>query len=283
MTQRNVQRESSMTRKKMTVVVVDDESLARELLCLSLKDHPYLEVVAECKNGREAIEATQQHKPDIMFLDIQMPGMNGFEVIKALKPEIIPHIVFVTAFDDYAVDAFDANAIDYVLKPISDERLGRAIERVYEYHNSQAHSRPALQAAVSAVADRVREKEKLRAVSVPEVAPVEVRKLSIKDGDTVSIVNEADIDWVDAAGDYMCIHVDGVTHVMRSTLHELLGRLSEKHFKRVHRSTIVNINRIMRVQKHTKGEYFLYLKGDEKIKVSRHYKGVIKEFIDQKQ
>ncbi|MBT8149151.1 MAG: LytTR family DNA-binding domain-containing protein, partial [Gammaproteobacteria bacterium] len=225
----------------------------------------------------------QQHKPDLMLLDIQMPGLNGFDVIKALKPELIPHIVFVTAYDEYAIDAFDANAIDYVLKPISDERLARAIERVVEHLDSRVHSRPTLQAAVSEVAERVREKERLRAAPAEDMQAGEVRKLSIKDGDTVSIVNESDIDWIDAAGDYMCIHVNGVTHVMRSTLHELLGRLNEHHFKRVHRSTIVNIDRIMRVQKHTKGEYFLYLKGDEKIKVSRHYKGVIKEFIDQKQ
>lgn len=270
-------------QKPLSVVIVDDEPLARELLRASVIDYPTLEVVAECKNGREAVDAVLQHKPDLMLLDIQMPGLNGFDVIKALKPENMPHVVFVTAFDEFAIDAFDANAIDYVLKPISDERLARAFERVFEHVRSNTRPKPVLYSAISSVAERVREKQKRKTSPAVADSAAESRKLSIKDGDTVSIVEERDIDWIDAAGDYMCIHVRGTTHVMRSTLQDLHKRLDQKRFKRVHRSTIVNVERIMRVQKHTKGEYFLFLEGDAKIKVSRHYRSVIKDFIEQKQ
>jgi len=272
-----------MEKNKLKVVVVDDEPLARELLIILLAEYPNVEVVAQCKNGSEAVGAVQRLKPDVMLLDIQMPGLNGFDVIKALGAHDLPHIVFVTAFDEFAIDAFDANAIDYVLKPISDERLKQALHRVVQHIDSGAGVKPLQQAAISAVVERVREKQtkQKEQVDPATLPPVEVRKLSIKDGDTVTIVDENDIDWIDAAGDYMCVHVKGVTHIMRSTLHELLARLQGEQFKRVHRSTIVNISRILRVQKHTKGEYFLFLDGDEKIKVSRHYKSVIKEFIDQ--
>lgn len=268
----------------MSVVIVDDEPLARDLLRATLEEYPGLAIVAECKNGREAVEAVNKYRPDMMLLDIQMPGLNGFDVIKALKPENMPHVVFVTAFDEFAIDAFDANAIDYVLKPISDERLGRAVQRVIEQMHTSPRPRPVLYSAIGSVAERVREKQKQKQKDEAPPAPTErdSRKLSIKDGDTVNIVEESDIDWVDAAGDYMCIHVKGVTHVMRSTLQDLHKRLDQERFKRVHRSTIVNVDRIQRVQKHTKGEYFLFLDGETKIKVSRHYRSVIKDFIEQK-
>ncbi|MGB5324558.1 MAG: LytTR family DNA-binding domain-containing protein [Pseudomonadales bacterium] len=275
--------QAERVKNPLSVVIVDDEPLARHLLRASLSEYSTVQIVAECKNGREAVDACIQLKPDLMLLDIQMPGLNGFDVIKALKPENLPHVVFVTAFDDFAIDAFDANAIDYVLKPISDERLGRAIERVFEHMESNSRPRPVLYSAINSVAERVREKQRRRSEPVLNVPQADVRKLSIKDGDTVAIVEEPDIDWIDAAGDYMCIHVRGTTHVMRSTLQDLHKRLDAKRFKRVHRSTIVNVDRILRVQKHTKGEYFLFLEGDAKIKVSRHYRSVIKEFIEQKQ
>ena len=264
------------------VIVVDDEPLARRLIIASLIEYPEFEVVAECGNGRQAVDAVDKLSPDLMFLDIQMPGLGGFDVIRSLGSDKMPAVIFVTAFDAFAIDAFDANAIDYLLKPISEERfsraLGRALVRLRQDQSSHAEKRN-LFGALNAIAERVREKSE--AQTVGQSNDQDERKISIKDGDSVMLVVESDIDWVDAAGDYMCIHVSGKTHVIRSTMHDLLSRLDQSKFKRVHRSTVVNTDRIVRIQKHMKGEYFLHLDCDEIIKVSRHYKEVIRDFIDR--
>lgn len=272
-------------RKQATpfrVIIVDDEPLARRLIIASLIAHPEFEVVAECANGRQAVDAVETLSPDLMFLDIQMPGLGGFDVIRSVGSDKMPAVIFVTAFDAFAIDAFDANAIDYLLKPISEERfsraLGRALVRLRQDQSSHAEKRN-LFGALNAIADRVREKSDAQTAGQPN--DQDERKISIKDGDSVMLVTEGDIDWVDAAGDYMCIHVDGTTHVIRSTMHDLLNRLDQSKFKRVHRSTVVNTDRIVRIQKHMKGEYFLHLDCDEIIKVSRHYKEVIRDFIDR--
>ncbi|MDG1938044.1 MAG: response regulator transcription factor [Pseudomonadales bacterium] len=268
--------------KTFRVVVVDDEPLARRLIIASLAEYPEFEVIAECGNGRQAVTAVNELSPDLMFLDIQMPVMGGFDVIRSVAPDKLPAVVFVTAFDAFAIDAFDANAIDYLLKPISEERFSRALARALgRLMQSQTHQadNKALVGALNVIADRVREKSETQTVGQPN--DQDERKISIKDGDSVMLVTESHIDWVDAAGDYMCIHVAGETHVIRSTMHELLSRLSQDKFKRVHRSTVVNTDRIVRIQKHMKGEYFLHLDCDEIIKVSRHYKEVIREFIDR--
>ena len=264
-------------------IVVDDEPLARQLLRASLKSFAEIEVIEECANGREAIQAINNLKPDLMFLDIQMPGLTGFDVIRNVPADAMPEIVFVTAYDEFAIDAFDANAVDYLLKPISEERLARAVRRAlaHLFADSEEHKRRELYSAVSKIADRVRAKTE-QADADEKPAEKEERKLSIKDGDSVVIVREADIDWIDAAGDYMCVHVNGDTHVVRSTMHELLGRLDQEMFKRVHRSTVVNVERIVKIQNHTKGEYLLHLDCGETLKVSRHYKSVIRDFIDNK-
>lgn len=280
------------TNSAFRAIVVDDEPLARRLLIASLEVHTEIEIVAECCNGREAIEAINNLKPDLMFLDIQMPGIGGFDVIRSVGPESMPEVIFVTAYDAFAIDAFDANAVDYLLKPIGEERLARAVGRALsqlKQGKTAAADKRNLYGAVSKIADRVRKKAEAQEGN-PEHGSLRQaaqqndkneRKLSIKDGDSVILVVESDIDWIDAAGDYMCIHVGGATHVIRSTMHELLNRLDQDKFKRVHRSTVVNTDRIIKIQKHTKGEYFLHLDCDETIKVSRYYKSVIREFIDQ--
>lgn len=268
--------------KTFRVVVVDDEPLARRLIIASLAEYPEFEVISECSNGRQAVTAVNELSPDLMFLDIQMPVMGGFDVIRSVAPDKLPAVVFVTAFDAFAIDAFDANAIDYLLKPISEERFSRALARALgRLRQSQTHQadNKALVGALNVIADRVREKSETQTAG--QLNDQDERKISIKDGDSVMLITESHIDWVDAAGDYMCIHVAGETHVIRSTMHELLNRLSQDKFKRVHRSTVVNTDRIVRIQKHMKGEYFLHLDCDEIIKVSRHYKEVIREFIDR--
>lgn len=265
---------------RFRVVVVDDEPLARKFLRSSLEPFAELEVIAECENGRQALEVIREQSPDLVFLDIQMPGLNGFDVIRSIQAEKMPEVIFVTAYDEYAIDAFDANAVDYLLKPITDDRLNRAVKRALIHlgqRDGGVSQRKVLYSEVNKIAERV--KTKSNAEQAPAVAQDE-RRFTIKDGDSVILINESDIDWIDAAGDYMCIHVDGQTHIIRSTMHQLLNRLEQTRFKRVHRSTIVNVDRIIRIKKHTKGEYMLYLSCDETIKVSRHYKNVIKDFID---
>lgn len=272
----------------LKAIIVDDEPLAIKLLEKNLSEFDFVDVVATCKNGREVIEKNLELVPDLLFLDIQMPGLNGFDIVKAIQSETMPMIIFVTAYEQFAVDAFEVHAIDYLLKPVEPQRLLRALLRARttkESGVSLAENKDNLIAAIEVIADRVRETQQdgTQPVASPPVESSEVRKISIKDGDTVTVVEEADIDWIDAAGDYMCIHIDGVTHIMRSTMHDLLDRLDPNTFKRIHRSTVVNINRIQKVQRHTKGEFFLHLDCDHTLKASRHYKDVIKAFISQTQ
>lgn len=273
--------EITTQNKRYKAIVVDDEPLARQLLVTSLQAFPEIEVVAECANGREAVDAVNSSSPDLMFLDIQMPGWGGFEVIRRIGPETMPEVIFVTAFDNFAIDAFDANAVDYLLKPFGEERLERAVRRVItqlSQDSSNLNEKRSLYSAVNKIADRVKRKSEHQ--DGPVQHDVEGRKISIKDGDSVFLVDEDSIDWIDAAGDYMCINASGETHVIRSTMHELLDRLKGGNFARVHRSTIVNMDRIIKIQRHTKGEYFLHLDCDKTVKVSRYYKSVIRDFID---
>lgn len=268
---------------KLRTLVVDDEPLARDLLKASLKDIPQVEVIGECQNGREAVEATLKLNPDLMFLDIQMPGMNGFDVVKALQADVMPMVVFSTAYQQYAMDAFDVHAVDYILKPLEEDRLQRAVERALDRFQALERcggNKSPLIGAIDTIARKVHSEEVVTERE-PVTEPVQSgpKKIVIKDSETVTMVPENDIDWVDAAGDYMCIHVKGKTHIMRSTMKELLGKLNPQVFKRVHRSTIANLERIEQVTPHAKGEYFLCLDCGERLKVSRNYRGAIKEFL----
>ncbi|MDG2036019.1 MAG: response regulator, partial [Pseudomonadales bacterium] len=180
--------------KTFRVVVVDDEPLARRLIIASLAEYPEFEVIAECGNGRQAVTAVNELSPDLMFLDIQMPVMGGFDVIRSVAPDKLPAVVFVTAFDAFAIDAFDANAIDYLLKPISEERFSRALARALgRLMQSQTHQadNKALVGALSVIADRVREKSETQTVGQPN--DQDERKISIKDGDSVMLVTESHI------------------------------------------------------------------------------------------
>ena len=268
---------------KLKTLIVDDESLARRLLKANLRDIAEIELVAECENGRQVIEAVSEYKPDLIFLDIQMPGMNGIEVVKALASDIMPIIIFTTAYDKYAVSAFDLNAVDYLLKPLDEKQVERAVQRAvlaYSSKNALSDVKQHLLDALGQIDDSLPP----RIVSDP-INPVmggnnpHNEKLFIKDGSTVSLVSMIDIDWIDAAGDYMCVHSQGVTHVMRSTMKDLLGQLDPHFFKRIHRSTIINMSKIERATAHTKGEFFVYLSCDKQLKVSRSYGDVIREYL----
>ncbi|TRX52837.1 LytR/AlgR family response regulator transcription factor [Thalassomonas sp. M1454] len=272
---------------KLKTIIVDDEPLALKLLRSKLEKFPELEIIAECKNGREAIEATLDLAPDLLFLDIQMPGVNGFGVIEKLQTDIVPMVVFTTAFEQYALDAFDVHAVDYILKPIDEEHIQRAVKRALSRFN-RGESENNKNRIIGAI-DSINEREQtiIRFPLADDLneqpaagfnANVEP-KVVVKDRDDITLLKQSEIEWVDAAGDYVCLHANGATHIKRSTLKSLLDELDPAIFKRVHRSTIVNLNFIQKVIPHTKGEFFLKLGEYDQVKVSRNYREVIKDFL----
>ncbi|WP_346838652.1 LytTR family DNA-binding domain-containing protein [Microbulbifer sp. SAOS-129_SWC] len=271
----------SAVQEKLRAIIVDDEPLARRGLRLRLGVMPGIDIVAECGNGREARERILELAPDVVFVDIQMPGVNGLQLVQQLPVEQLPQIVFVTAYDQYAVEAFEVNAVDYVLKPIEEQRLTLAIERVREKLASAdiASQREQL---LEAVADLTQEspqvlEQKLAAGELGASAYPD--KIAIKDSGKITLVPAQDIDWIDAAGDYMCVHASGETHVMRITMKELEQQLDPKQFQRIHRSTIVNLNRVREICAHINGEYHLVLNNGERLKMSRSYKNKVQHFL----
>lgn len=268
----------------MRVIIVDDEPLARKGLALRLAEFENIEIVAECQNGREALEQIPALNPDMVFLDIQMPGLNGFQVINELrfKQVDMPLIVFVTAFDNYAIKAFDQHALDYVLKPVDENRLAEAIQKANDYLALQQEGEQKNKLA-HLVADFTGDdcEEILRKLAEGE--PVSSNPypaiLAIKDGSEVTRVNVEDILWIDAAGDYMCVHTDAETHIMRRTMKELCEELDPKMFVRIHRSVIVNVGFVSKLVSHISGEYHLVLKNGTELKVSRSHRDQVKKMI----
>jgi two-component system, LytTR family, response regulator len=263
-------------------VIVDDEVLSRRGVEIRLRELPEFEIVAQCANGREACAAIRQHKPDLVFLDIQMPGMSGFEVLAQLPQESLPLVVFVTAYDQYAIQAFEARAVDYLLKPIDEARFTAALARVREHLQSRGaeSQRDRLLEIIAditgsgelALDELLAQGSKALAAPRPEVLPIRQGRETVR-------VPVASIEWVDAAGDYMCIHAGGQTHILRGTMKELEQLLDPKLFQRVHRSTIVNLHLVRSLRAHMNGEYFLTLEGGHELKLSRTYRDKIEYFL----
>jgi two-component system LytT family response regulator len=265
--------------QKLRTIIVDDEPLALKLLRTVLSEIADIEIVAECSNGKQAVEAATELEPELIFLDIQMPGMNGFDVIKSLQTDIMPMVVFVTAYDQYAVDAFDLHAVDYVLKPLDSERIARSVERAIDRLKNDVDRsfKSPLIGAIEEISERA-SKEKTDE-SVNNLPDGMKRKLLVRDSGVVKVIPFDDIDWVDAAGDYMCVHAVGETHVIRSTLRDLMTKLDDNLFVRIHRSTIVNIERVVSVTPLQKGGSLLHLTQGESLKVSRNYRDSIRKFF----
>ena len=270
-----------MSQQKIKTIIVDDEPLARSGLRIRLERFEDVEVLAECQNGLDAVSMISQHRPDLVFLDIQMPGLNGFQVINKLKElkQPIPLIVFVTAYDSYAIKAFDVHALDYLLKPADDERLGAALVKVREYFSNQ-HQDEQSRKLVNLVAELTGDdcEEILRKLASGEAVETNPYPdvLAIKDGSEVTRVNVADIQWIDAAGDYMCVHALDGMHIMRKTMKELEQELNPQLFVRVHRSAIANIRYVKKLVSHISGEYNLILHNDTELKVSRSHRDKVK-------
>lgn len=267
-----------MSAARIRTVVVDDEDLARRGIELRLQSHAEFEIVALCANGREAVEAVGREQPDLMFLDIQMPGLSGFDVLACLPQESLPIVIFVTAFDRFALDAFDAQALDYLLKPINDARFAAMLERV-KTHWRERHALQQQEQMMRLLAAR-------SGAGTFDVGALPAQQryaefLAIRDDAGTERVRVDAIDWIDAAGDYMCIHAGGRTFVLRETMKALESTLDPQRFQRVHRSTIVNLQRVKRLRPHTNGEYFLTLVDGQEIKLSRSYKDRVHQLLDR--
>jgi two-component system LytT family response regulator len=269
---------------KISTVIVDDEPLARKGLFLRLAEFDNIDIVGECKNGIEAVTLIPQLRPDLVFLDIQMPGLNGFQVINKLQElkHPIPLIVFVTAFDSYAIKAFDVHALDYILKPVDERRLRDAVDKVQltlerqqQDGNNQKLARLVADFTGDDCEDILRKLASGDTITTNPYPDI----LAIKDGSEVTRVAVKDIQWIDAAGDYMCVHATDKTHIMRRTMKELEKDLDPKKFVRAHRSAMVNLTFVQKMVSHISGEYHLILNNGTELKVSRSYRDRVKEMI----
>lgn len=239
----------------LRAIIVDDEVLARLALRQALHLHPYVEIVAECGNAREAAQAVEALKPDALFLDVHMPGISGIDFLSALPEAIRPATIYVTAFSEHAVAAFDVCATDYVVKPIDQDRFDIAMRRLRER--------------------LVRGKEVLPPHTVDagySEAPVFVDRISVRDGERIRVIPTQDIDWMRADGNYVHIHAGALRIMHRATLQGLLGQLDPKRFLRIHRATSVNVDRIAEIHPLFRGGAELVLKDGTRLTLSRRYR-----------
>lgn len=237
----------------MTVIIVDDEALARERLRRLLASEADVEIVAECADGQSALAAVAQRSPDLMFLDVQMPGLDGFETLRALDPGRMPSVVFVTGFDQHAVRAFEARAIDYLLKPTSRARVAESLARVRERLASQSPP-PLSQGLLDLLAER---------------AAPRVRRFAVRNGERVTFVPFDEVDWVEAAGNYAILHAGSATHILRETMNSLEEQLAGPTFMRVSRSAILNLSRVRELQSVAPGECVALLAGGQRVPMTR--------------
>ena len=262
-------------------ILVDDEPLAIQGLELRLQAHDDVEIIAKCQNGREAISAIKTHKPDLVFLDIQMPGFDGFSVVQGLMDVEPPLFVFVTAYSDHAIRAFEAQATDYLMKPVEESRLADTLDRVRQ-RLSERSSAGEAEKLKEALAEHAPE----AAAEMADTGGGEAvntsrfeKMINIKDQGQIFRVDVDTIERIDAAGDYMVIYTGDRNLILRETMKDLEKRLDPRNFQRVHRSTIVNLSQVRQVKPHTNGECFLVLESGAQVKVSRSYRDVVARFV----
>ena len=259
-------------------LLVDDEKLAIQGLQLRLEPFEDVEIIGTCQNGREAIRAIKTQKPDLVFLDIQMPGFDGFSVVQGVMEIDPPLFVFVTAFQEHAIRAFEANAVNYLMKPVDEDKLADTIERVRQRLAEKKSTEEAekLKSVLSEVAPEAAE---TRAGEDAEAASRFEKLINIKDRGQIFRVEVETIEHIEAAGDYMCIYTGDNSLILLETMKDLERRLDPRKFQRVHRSTIVNLDQVRQVKPHTNGECFLVLDSGAEVKVSRSYRDVVARFV----
>ncbi len=238
-------------------LIVDDEPLPRERIRTLLVEHRNVEVIGECRDGQEAVNTILAERPELVFLDIQMPELDGFEVIRAISDEYLPAIVFVTAFDEYAIRAFEVNAIDYLLKPINAARFEKAVFRAID-RLTQSNAREPDRKFLDFV-ERIRAEQQY------------TTRFVVRSGSKLSFVRASDVDWIDLADNYVRLHVSGREHLVRDTLKSVESQLNPEMFIRVHRSIIINLDRVESVEPYFHGEYVVTMKDGAKLTTSRSY------------
>ena len=236
----------------LRVLIIDDEPPARKKLTMLLREEPDIEVVGQASNGIEAVAAIEEHRPDVVFLDIQMPGMNGFEVLEALGMDDLPLVVFVTAYDQHAVKAFEVHAADYLLKPFDRQRLQSCLARLRGKGDS-------VNSKLKELLAEFRSRDYLSRVIVKSRGRVLFLKLE-------------EVDWIETSANYVELHSAKQSYLLRETLSALEHRLNPSQFVRVHRSTIVNIDRIQELQPWSHGDFIVVLKDGTKLRISRRYR-----------
>jgi two-component system LytT family response regulator len=251
--------------KAIRAVVADDQPMARERLIALLAEEPDIEVVAACASGPEAVSAIRAHRPDLVFLDMQMPELDGFGVIDAIGPERMPPVVFVTAYDAFALRAFEVHALDYLLKPFGRDRLGQALERARRHVERQ----------------RAGELASRLLALVEDVRPARARpgRLMIRSGGRVVFVDVDQIDWIEAEGNYVRLHTAAGSHLLRETMQGIEKRLGAARFARIHRSRIVNVTRVRELQLAAGGEYEIVLSTGHRLGVGRLFRERLQEAL----
>lgn len=252
---------------KIRTLIVDDEPLGRERIRTLLASDPEIEVIEECSDGRQAIAAIEGSKPDLVFLDVQMPEMNGFAVLDAIASDHMPAIIFVTAYDHYAVQAFEVHALDYLLKSFDRERFQAALQRAKgEIQRSKAGL---LNERLAGLLEDLQAKQK------------RLTRLVVKSGGRIVFLRAEEIDWAEAADNYVRIHTGRDSHLIRETLHSLESRLNPEKFLRIHRSTLVNLDRILELQPIFHGDYLVKLHDGTELTLSRSYREKLVEPLGQ--
>lgn len=252
---------------KIKTLIVDDEPIARDRVRRMLREENDIEIIGECGNGKEAVKFINENKPDLVFLDIQMPEMTGFEALQKINPNNTPAIVFVTAYDQYAIQAFDVHALDYLLKPFNRERFKRAIERAREQIEKTTTGKIDERLA-SLLADLTTSKKYLE-------------RLVVKSVGRVFFLRTEEVDWIEAAGNYAKLHVGREGHLIRETMNGLESKLNPDKFLRIHRSTLVNIDRIKELNPLFSGDYTVMLKNGTELTLSRNYRDRLLELFEK--
>jgi two-component system LytT family response regulator len=252
-------------------VIADDERLARQKLLILLDSEPQVKVVAECQDGRQTVSAIRSFRPDLLLLDIQMPDLDGFQVLGEIPPEEMPVVIFTSAYDQYAIRAFEANALDYLLKPFDQERLHHAVERARS-ELLKTRDRQITNRILSLLSQ-------VRSVALPASRPDS--RLVIKANGRVVFLDLESIEWVEAAANYVRLNVGKESYLFRETISRVSERLDANQFVRIHRSTIVNVRKIKELIPVNSGEYVVVLKSGRELSCSRGYRAVLQGIVER--
>jgi two-component system, LytTR family, response regulator len=256
---------ANMKNAPIRVLIADDEALARKFIRRMLKDDHDVEIVGECTNGKEAVAMIRKQNPDVVFLDVQMPEMDGFAVLESIGIERLPQIIFATAYEQYALRAFELHALDYLLKPFDQARFKNAIKHAKERFRSERQSEGRTQ--ISALLESIKNK------------PQYLDRLMIKAGGRISFLRTDEISWIEADDKYVHLHTGKISPMVRQTLSAMETQLDPRKFRRIHRSAIVNVERIKELQPLFSGEHSILLQDGTKLTLSRKYKDKLFEFL----